>query len=137
LVYRGRPEKAVGAHTAGYNAKSIGVCFEGNFETEEMGAAQLFGGVALLGDILARYGNIYVCEHRELSATLCPGKYFPVNAMLERPSEWAITECEWAVREGLVKGDERGNFGWQVPISAERLVKILYRYNGVVEKLAS
>ena len=35
-VWRGRPENTVGAHTVNYNAVSIGICFEGNFENEQM-----------------------------------------------------------------------------------------------------
>ena len=34
-VYRGRPEEQIGTHTAHYNASTIGVCFEGNFEQEK------------------------------------------------------------------------------------------------------
>ena len=33
-VWRGRPEDRVGAHTVNYNSRSIGICFEGNFELE-------------------------------------------------------------------------------------------------------
>ena len=35
-VYRGRPIDTVGAHTYGENNETIGICFEGNFEEEEM-----------------------------------------------------------------------------------------------------
>ena len=49
-IHRGRPEDRVGTHAAGHNADSIGVCFEGNFETEEMGPEQFAAGAEeLLG----------------------------------------------------------------------------------------
>ena len=35
-VYRGRPEDTVGAHAGNNNYDSIGVCFEGSFDREEM-----------------------------------------------------------------------------------------------------
>ena len=33
-IYQGRPIETVGAHTLGANQKSIGICFEGDFEKE-------------------------------------------------------------------------------------------------------
>ena len=33
-IYRGRPENWIGAHTVGFNDR-IGICAEGNFETEK------------------------------------------------------------------------------------------------------
>ena len=35
-VWRLRPEWAVGAHAQGANSDSLGVCFEGRYQTEEM-----------------------------------------------------------------------------------------------------
>ena len=79
LIYRGRPEDTQGAHCRGYNGVSIGVCFEGNFETDVMFAQQFMAGKALITDILRRYPGIEVKGHRELNATACPGKKFPLN----------------------------------------------------------
>ncbi len=33
-VYRGREENAVGGHTSGWDGTALGICFEGNFESE-------------------------------------------------------------------------------------------------------
>ena len=83
-IWLGRPEWAVGGHTSGENWHSIGVCFEGNFEAESMGEAQLSAGRELLADIIARRGELEILPHRALSATACPGKNFPLTEMLRR-----------------------------------------------------
>ncbi|HHU22844.1 MAG TPA: N-acetylmuramoyl-L-alanine amidase [Clostridiales bacterium] len=76
-VYRGRPENWIGGHTADYNNNSIGICFEGNFETEEMPRVQMDSGRRLVSDILKRYPSLTVLGHKDLNATACPGKNFP------------------------------------------------------------
>lgn len=86
-VYRGRPEWAVGGHTSGHNWHTLGICFEGNFEIETMGAAQLNAGRELIADILARWGDLVVEGHRELGSTACPGKNFPFDDMLKKEDE--------------------------------------------------
>lgn len=43
------------------------------------------------------------------------------------PSEWARDACEWAVKEGIVKGDGKGNYDWQQPVTREQLAVILQR----------
>ena len=80
-IYRGRPENTVGAHAYGANSTSIGICFEGNFETEGMTDAQKFAGAELVADILNRYGltATSVKKHSEINATACPGKNFPFD----------------------------------------------------------
>ncbi|MBQ2704728.1 MAG: N-acetylmuramoyl-L-alanine amidase [Clostridia bacterium] len=77
-VWRGRPEDRVGAHTVSYNANSIGVCFEGNFENEPMGDAQKKSGFELIAYLKAKYPIKDIKGHGELKATACPGKLFPL-----------------------------------------------------------
>lgn len=76
-IWRGRPEDSVGTHTYGKNMTSVAICFEGNFETEVMGEAQLKAGRELIADILGRYEGIKLSCHRDHDSTACPGKNFP------------------------------------------------------------
>ena len=40
-IYKGRNINWVGAHAYKYNTNSIGICFEGDFDTEQMTVAQI------------------------------------------------------------------------------------------------
>lgn len=80
-VYRGRPENMIGGHCLNYNYCSIGICFEGNFENEQMGQAQIDAGWELIADILRRYPGISVRRHKDLNATACPGRNFPFDVL--------------------------------------------------------
>lgn len=76
-VYRLRPENKIGAHASNHNYDSIGICFEGRYNTESMPAAQLKAGQELVAYIKAKYGITKVQAHRDVNATDCPGKKFP------------------------------------------------------------
>jgi len=80
-VYHGREENAAGGHTLYYNGTSIGICFEGNFETEYMTDAQLKSGQALLAYLRPKYPSAKVVRHSDLNATACPGKNFPFDKL--------------------------------------------------------
>jgi len=86
LIYRGRPESTIGAHTTGANVSSIGICFEGNFDTEDMTSAQLQSGQELVADIRRRYPGIAVSMHKQHNATACPGRNFRFNDILNPPA---------------------------------------------------
>ena len=81
-VYRGREEWACGGHTTDYNSNSIGICFEGNFEFDQMSEAQKLAGIELLAYIRGKYGNLPVYRHGQLNATACPGRNFPFDAIV-------------------------------------------------------
>ena len=85
-VWRGRPEKWVGSHAGSstdYNKHSIGICFEGNFESEQMTDAQVEAGRELIADIKKRYKIKEILGHRDVAKTACPGKIFRLNELLE------------------------------------------------------
>ena len=78
-IYRGRPENKIGAHCLNYNHNSIGVCFEGNFETEEMPYAQKRAGAELAVYLKTKYQGAKVARHKDMMSTACPGKNFPFS----------------------------------------------------------
>ncbi len=148
-IYRGRPEDRVGTHTSGHNARSIGICFEGNFEKDAMGDTQYQAGVELLETLIDRYGDLPVYRHRDLNATACPGKYFPFDQMKEDacmtqerfnqmadawleslakkdPGSWSKESREWAVANGIFKGTGDG-FAWCRPMTREEYAELEYR----------
>ena len=86
-IWRGRPEKCVGAHTVGQNYTAIGICFEGNYETETMPAAQIAAGHALISDIHSRYSGIPITGHRDHDTTACPGRNFPEELLNHKEAE--------------------------------------------------
>lgn len=78
-IYSGRNEKAIGAHCLNYNAQSIGICVEGNFNNDNMSEAQYNALKQITQSILSKYGLNKICGHRELYSTDCPGKNFPLD----------------------------------------------------------
>ncbi len=86
-IYRGRPINTVGAHTQGYNSVSVGVCFEGNYENEKsMSPLQLKAGQDLVSYLKELYPSAEVLGHRDLQASACPGKYFPLDEIKNPPT---------------------------------------------------
>lgn len=78
-VYRLRPENKVGAHASGSNSDSIGICFEGRYETETMPQSQIQAGKELVAYLKNKYGISKVQGHRDVYATACPGSNFQFN----------------------------------------------------------
>lgn len=107
-IYRGRPEWATGAHASGKNHESIGVCVEGNYEVEYiMPDAQKNSVKAVLRDIKLRYPDTTVKGHKNVGATGCPGKYYPLSEMMtfyrnviaEESEELSVTQYEELKKE--------------------------------------
>ena len=81
-IYRGRPEWAVGAHASGRNSDTIGVCVEGNYEEEKtMPQTQKNSVKDVLRYLKGKYPKARIKGHREVGATGCPGKYYPLQEM--------------------------------------------------------
>lgn len=81
-IYRGRPEWAIGAHASGSNYNSIGICAEGNFETDKMPDAQKNALKWLVNYINQKYGISTVQRHKDVGSTACPGKNYPFDEIV-------------------------------------------------------
>lgn len=73
----------VGAHVSGHNSNTLGVSFQGNFETETPTNVQLRAGAQLIAQLLLDTGlNIHdVIGHKNLAITACPGKNFDLDQL--------------------------------------------------------
>jgi len=91
-VWRGRPEDRVGAHTVNYNSRSIGICFEGNFEKEPMPDFQKAAGLELIAYLKGKYPIKEIKGHGELKSTACPGNFFPLAEMKTGKASETVTE---------------------------------------------
>lgn len=80
-VYRGRPEDTVGAHAGNNNSDSLGICFEGSFDREQMPDVQRMAGAELVSYLKEKYGITRVQKHSDVNATGCPGGNFPFDAI--------------------------------------------------------
>lgn len=103
-VHRGRPESTVGAHVTGHNSHTIGVCAEGNYETETaMPAAQQAALRVLVAELRARYPGAAVKRHSDYMATACPGRHYPFKEILEEVSDMTEAQTRKIVQEEIEK----------------------------------
>ena len=93
-IYRGRPEDTVGAHAYGSNNDSIGICFEGNFEEEQMTEAQIKSGKELVNYLKEKYNINKVQMHRDVNQTSCPGKNFKFNEIVAEIKNEPVEETK-------------------------------------------
>ena len=54
-IFKGRPDDTIGAHAKGYNATSLGLCFEGDFESEIPSQVQIDAGLQLIEYLKKKY----------------------------------------------------------------------------------
>jgi hypothetical protein len=72
----GRPYEVVGAHCAGHNARSIGICLIGNLDLHPATTRQWAALVDACARLCRRYGlrSANIHGHREYAAKTCPGR---------------------------------------------------------------
>lgn len=76
-IWPGRAEERAGAHCAGHNARSIGVCYVGGCDSDMHPAdtrtpAQRGALLRLLADLRRRYPGAVIRSHRDFAAKACP-----------------------------------------------------------------
>lgn len=70
--------KNVGAHCKNYNSTTLGICFQGHFDQQQMTDAQVKAGGWLIAKLIREHGLQIndIVGHKDLAATSCPGKNF-------------------------------------------------------------
>lgn len=77
-IHKGRDEKEIGAHCAGQNTNSIGVCYiggvakDGKTPKDTRTDAQKRSLIELLKELKGKYPNATIHGHREFAAKACP-----------------------------------------------------------------
>lgn len=104
-VYSLRPEDTVGAHCEGYNSRSIGVCAEGNFDVEQMEERQRASLHNLVRYLKDEYPEAKIVGHRELAATNCPGKNYPLEEIKKAAEKTWIDDVKDTVLKRTSRGD--------------------------------
>ena len=84
-IHRARPLDALGAHVKNANSDSIGICAVGNYDNEDktMPDAQFNSIVNLCKYLKGIYPNAKVVGHKEIGASDCPGRYYPLDKIKE------------------------------------------------------
>lgn len=89
-----------GAHAGStdpaYNQQGIGVCLVGNFENHAPTAAQLTAMKKLVRVLKTNYrvASKNVIGHRDVRATECPGKLFPMQEVANEPVDFQFSEAK-------------------------------------------
>jgi N-acetylmuramoyl-L-alanine amidase len=113
-IFSGRPLDTVGAHTVGKNAVSVGICFEGNYDSadKEMPAPQLKAGKELITYLKGIYKNASVKRHSDFQPTACPGKVFPFDKIVNSDAQLLknADEITWELNHNYFKIDDYEGF---------------------------
>ena len=128
-IYRGRPEWAVGAHASGRNSDTIGVCVEGDYEEERtMPQTQKNSVKEILRYLKGKYPKAGIKGHREVGATGCPGKYYPLQEMKDYWNEKKV-EDNAMTNEEKVKFNELVNVVSDLQTTIDKLANpMIYNY---------
>ena len=85
--------KDVGAHAkaSGFNHRSIGVAFNGNFDTSKPSEEMLQVGIDLVTSLALSFGirQDRVIGHKDVpgAQTVCPGQHFPIERFQKAVSD--------------------------------------------------
>lgn len=129
-IYRGRQEDTVGAHAYGTNSTSIGICAEGNFETDIMPEEQKQAIKEVVAYVKGKYNITKVIRHKDVNATACPGKNYPFDEIASTINVKPVQKSIDEVANAVIKGDYGNGRDRR-----EALEKEGYDYNQVQAKV--
>lgn len=139
VIFKGRQDNIIGSHAKGYNATSIGICFEGKYNNEIMPQEQLQAGKELIAYLKEKYNITVVKRHKDLMATDCPGSLFPFEEMVGDIKENLILSFQRAaVADGFKfpKYGCDGQYGAETAEVMKQCVvkkRLLYKYKNATK----
>ena len=87
-IFIGRPRNTIGAHTYGFNQKSVAICFQGDFNKEQISQKQFEGAVMLVALLSLAYGDAKVVRQSDLAKDMTgPGANFPFDSFCSKVEE--------------------------------------------------
>jgi hypothetical protein len=142
-IYEGRPIDIEGAHCVGWNHRSIGICFEGDFNQEKMSLGQEQKGIELIRWIRDKYKMpLRILRHKDANpgSTECPGENFRNIIILEGSKDimenqtvhWAQGIYDELKAKGITINETRFNDNITRAETMALLVQILRKVEGAV-----
>lgn len=130
-----------GAGVTSMNSTVISIGFQGHYDKmKEMPSAQFWAGCELIRYLRDVVPSInFVAGHRHWENKSCPGKYFPLEEMIkmadtisrikdyDKIADWAKSSVMNVVNEGIMIGDEQGQFNPTAPLTRQEVAVVLDR----------
>jgi hypothetical protein len=144
VVFKGRPDEAIGSHAQGHNSNSISICFEGRYNKEIMPEAQVQAGKELVEYLKNKYNLTKVKKHNDLMATDCPGSLFPFEVIVGTEKENLILSFQRAAIADGIKMPQYGadgKYGAETESTMKKCIvkrRLFYKYKNatkLVQKL--
>jgi hypothetical protein len=145
--FEGQWESLVAYHSGDdpINNHSLGIACIGNLERNDIPAPQQRTLLKTLLELRLRFPGVKLMLHREIVATLCPGKYFPeqeVKLYFTKGSRFSDVSpehlfcqaIEAVVAKGLMNGDQEGTFRPNDPVLRGELAQVLWNWMSLGEK---
>jgi peptidoglycan hydrolase-like protein with peptidoglycan-binding domain len=137
-IFKGRPDDTIGSHAKGYNATSLGLCFEGDFEKEVPTQEQIDAGLELVSYLKKKYNIKTVKGHKDLMATSCPGILFPIEKFIDEKENLILLFQRAASADGFKFKSYGldGKFGSETETIMKKCVvkrRLFYKYKNATK----
>jgi hypothetical protein len=141
LLLEGQLESHISYHCGddSINEVSLAVCCIGNLERNQIPTPQQRTLLKTLLELRLRFPGVKLMLHREIVATLCPGKHFPEKEVRTAwgsrrpfldvsPEHLFCQAIDAVVAKGLMSGDQEGTFRPDDPLLRGELAQVLWNW---------